>query len=52
MKLREVQKEYPDWHFTEIGIDKNHVHVNMVIWIRCIGIAAASGQPGILCPRP
>lgn len=31
MKLREVQKYYPDWHFTEIGIDKDHVHVHMVI---------------------
>ena len=31
MKLREVQKYYPDWHFTEIGIDKDHVHVHRVI---------------------
>lgn len=31
VKLREVQKYYPDWHFTEIGIDKDHVHVHMVI---------------------
>jgi putative transposase len=31
IKLREVQKYYPDWHFTEIGIDKDHVHVHMVI---------------------
>ncbi len=31
LKLREVQKYYPDWHFTEIGIDKDHVHVHMVI---------------------
>ena len=27
MKLREVQKYYPDWHFTEIEIDKDHVHM-------------------------
>ncbi len=31
VKLLEVQKYYPDWHFTEIGIDKDHVHVHMVI---------------------
>lgn len=31
MKLREVQRYYPDWHVTEIGIDKDHVHVHMVI---------------------
>ena len=31
VKLRKVQKYYPDWHFTETGIDKDHVHVHMVI---------------------
>ena len=31
VKLREVQRYYPDWHFMEIGIDKDHVHVHMVI---------------------
>lgn len=31
MKLWEVQKYYSDRHFTEIGIDKDHVHVHMVI---------------------
>jgi hypothetical protein len=31
VKLREVQKDYPDWHFTEIGIDKDHVHMHVVI---------------------
>ena len=31
VKLREVQKYYPDWRFTEIGIDKDHVPVHMVI---------------------
>lgn len=31
VKLRAVQKYYSDWHFTEIGIDKDHVHVHMVI---------------------
>ncbi len=30
-KLREVQRYYPDWHFIEIGIDKDHAHVHMVI---------------------
>jgi putative transposase len=31
VKLREVQQYYPDWHFTEIGIDKDHVPVHRVI---------------------
>jgi REP-associated tyrosine transposase len=31
VKLREVQQYYPDWHFTEIGIDKDHGHVHMGI---------------------
>jgi putative transposase len=31
VKLREVQKYYPDWHFTEIGIDKDQVPVHMGI---------------------
>lgn len=31
MKLREVRKYYPDWHFMEIGIEKDHVHIHMVI---------------------
>ncbi len=31
VRLLEVQKHYPDWHLTEIGIDKDHVHVHMVI---------------------
>lgn len=35
IRLREVQKYYPDWHFAEIGIDKDHVHVRMVIPPKC-----------------
>ena len=31
VKIQEVRKYYPDWQFTEIGIDKDHVHVHMVI---------------------
>jgi putative transposase len=31
VKLRAVQNYDPDWPFTEIGIDKDHVHVHMVI---------------------
>ena len=31
LKLREVCKYYPDWHLTEIGIEKDHVHLHMVI---------------------
>ena len=31
VKIQEVGKYYPDWQFTEIGIDKDHVYVHMVI---------------------
>jgi len=31
IKLRQVQKYYPDWHFTEIGIYKDHVQVHLGI---------------------
>jgi len=31
LKLREVRKHYFDWEYKEIGIDKDHVHVHMVI---------------------
>ena len=31
IKLREVQKYYPDWHFTEIGINQDHVQVHLGI---------------------
>ena len=30
-KLEEVRKFYPDWYINEIGIDKDHVHIHMVI---------------------
>src|SRR3989304_10240139 len=30
-KLLEVGKYYPDWKYKEIGIDKDHVHLHMVI---------------------
>jgi len=30
-RLEEVRKFYPDWYFDEIGIDKDHVHIHMVI---------------------
>jgi putative transposase len=26
-----VRKYYPDWHYIEIGIDKDHIHLYMVI---------------------
>jgi putative transposase len=29
--LEEVRKFYPDWYYVEIGIDKDHVHVHMII---------------------
>ena len=31
IKLQEVRKYYPDWYYTEIGIDKYHVYLHMVI---------------------
>ena len=31
MKIKEVRKYYEDWYFEEIGIDKDHVHVYMII---------------------
>ena len=31
VKLREIRKYYPDWEYKEIGIDKDHVHVYMII---------------------
>ena len=30
-KLLEVGKYYPDWKYKEIGIDKDYVHLHMVI---------------------
>lgn len=31
IKLEEVRKYYPDWYFTEIGTDLDHIHVHMII---------------------
>jgi len=31
LQVHEVGKFYPDWHLTEIGIEKDHVHLHMVI---------------------
>ena len=31
IKMEEVRKFYPDWYYEEIGIDKDHVHVHMII---------------------
>src|SRR3989338_80844 len=31
IKLEEVRKFYPDWYYTEIGIDTVHVHLHMII---------------------
>ena len=31
IKLEEVRKHYPDWHYIEIGMDKDHIHLYMVI---------------------
>ena len=30
-KLQEVRKHYPDWEYIAIGIDKDHIHLHMVI---------------------
>ena len=29
--IREVRKVYPDWYIEEIGIEKEHVHLHMMI---------------------
>ena len=31
VKFKEILKYYPDWEYIEIGIDKDHVHLHMVI---------------------
>ncbi|MCA9364688.1 MAG: transposase [Candidatus Moranbacteria bacterium] len=30
-KLVEITRYYPDWHYVEIGIDKDHFHLHMII---------------------
>ena len=31
IKLEEVRTYYPDWYFTAIGIDRDHLHLHMII---------------------
>src|SRR5215467_7735321 len=31
IKLHEVRQYYPDWYFTAIGVDRDHVHLHMEI---------------------
>lgn len=31
LKLLEIRKYYPDWDYIEIGIDKDHIHLHIVI---------------------
>lgn len=31
IKLEEVRKYYPDWYIEEVGMDKDHIHVHMII---------------------
>ena len=31
IKMEEVRKYYPDWEYIRIGIDNDHVHVQMII---------------------
>ena len=31
VKLQEVRGYFPDWYYTEIGIDTDHVHLHMII---------------------
>ena len=31
IKLEEVRKFYPDWHYVEIGVDRDHIHLHMII---------------------
>ncbi len=31
IKLEEVRKFYPDWHYVEIGMGRDHIHLHMII---------------------
>jgi len=31
IKLKEINKYYPDWIYVEIGIDTDHIHLHMII---------------------
>jgi putative transposase len=31
VKIQETLKYYPDWDYIEIGIDKDHIHLHMII---------------------
>ncbi|MHB9054319.1 MAG: IS200/IS605 family transposase [Thermoleophilia bacterium] len=31
IKLQEVRRYYPDWEYVEIGIDRDHVRLRMII---------------------
>ena len=31
IKLEEVRKFYPDWNYVEIGVDRDHIHLHMII---------------------
>ncbi len=30
-KVAKVQEYYPDWEYISIGIDKDHIHLHMII---------------------
>jgi putative transposase len=31
IKIQETKKFYPDWEYIEIGCDKDHIHIHMII---------------------
>ena len=31
IKLEEVRNFYPDWNYVEIGVDRDHIHLHMII---------------------
>jgi len=31
IKLKEINKYYPDWEYIAIGTDKDHIHIQMII---------------------
>ena len=31
VKLKEINKYYPDWIYVEIGIGRDHIHIHMII---------------------
>jgi len=46
IKLQEIRKYYPDWEYIEIGIEKDQVHLYMVIPLTPRFLHTKVRQPG------